>query len=245
MDHHLDLPELGVTLSELITLVDGAQEDEDALARLPVAVAIGDRLGELGDHLVGHFVDQARHEGASWTAIGASMGVTKQAVQKKFVPSPGEIPAGRLLSRITPRAAKAVELARKEARRMKNRSVGTEHLVLGLVATGGVAAEAIDGQGVSAGEVRKAVRAAAAPASDDVPDRVPFAPATKRALEVAAREAMRRGHNYVGTEHLLLAVLGESDSVGARVLTSLGITSDETGERVDQLLADFVGNEPF
>jgi len=245
MDNPPELAELGVTLSQLIALVDGAQEDEDALARLPVAVAVGEQLGELGDHLVGHFVDQARHEGASWTAIGASMGVTKQAAQKKFVPSPGDIPAGRLFSRFTPRAAKAVELARKEARRIKNHGVGTEHLVLGLLSTGGVAAEVIDAQGVSAGEVRKAVRAAAAPPSDDVPDPVPFAPATKRALEMAAREALRRGHNYVGTEHLLLAVLADSDSVGSRVLTSLGITSDETGERVDRLLADVMGKEPL
>ena len=246
MDNPPDLAELGVTLTGLIALIDGSGGgDEDALARLPAAVAIGEQLGELGDHLVGHFVDQARQEGASWTAIGTSMGVTKQAAQKKFVPGPGDAPAGRLLNRFTPRASKAVEVAQKAARRMKNRGVGTEHLVLGLVATGGVAAEVMHAQGVSAGEIRKAVHAAAAPSTDELPDPIPFAPATKRALEMAAREALRRGHNYIGTEHLLLAVLADPESVGSRVLTSLGITARETSERIDQMLAQLVATEPF
>ncbi|HAM02046.1 MAG TPA: hypothetical protein DCQ30_07425 [Acidimicrobiaceae bacterium] len=246
MDNPPDLAELGVTLTDLIALIEGAGHgNEDALTRLPAAVAIGEQLGELGDHLVGHFVDQARHEGASWTAIGASMGVTKQAAQKKFVPGPGDVPAGRIFNRFTPRASKAVEVARKAAGRMKNRGVGTEHLVLGLVATGGVAAEVMHAQGVSSGEVRKAVHAAAAPSIDELPDPIPFAPETKRALEVATREALRRGHNYIGTEHLLLAVLADPDSVGSRVLTSLGITAAETSERIDRMLAEMVATEPF
>jgi ClpA/ClpB-like protein len=234
-------------LNQLIALVDsGAADDsDDALTRLPGAVAMSEQLGELGDHLVGHFVDEARHQGASWTAIGASMGVSKQAAQKRFVPSPGDIPAGRLFSRFTPRASKVLEVAQKEARRMKNGGVGTEHVVLGLVATGGVAAEVIDAQGVSPSEVRKAVRAAAAPAADDAPDRVPFAPATQRVLEVAVREALRRGHNYIGTEHLLLAVLADTDSVGSRVLTSLGIHPEETSQRIDQLLAELTAAHGF
>jgi Clp amino terminal domain, pathogenicity island component len=238
------LDEVGVTLRELIELVDrGAREEEDALGRLPVAVAIGVQLDELGDHLVGHFVDLARHEGASWTAIGASMGVSKQAAQKKFVPGPGDIPQGRLFSRFTPRARRAVDVAHKEARRMKNGRVGTEHLVLGLLTAGGVAADVLDALGASATRVRKAVRSAAAPVEEKVPDRLPFAPATKRALEVAVREALRRHHNYIGTEHLLLALLADSDSTGSRVLNSLGIRADETARKVDKTLADIVATK--
>lgn len=236
-----DLNELGITLAGLIGLVDGsAGLAEDALTRLPVAVAISQQLGELGDHLVGHFVDQARQEGASWTAIGAAMGVTKQAAQKKFVPGPADVPLDRIFSRFTPRAGNAVEGARREARRMKNAQVGTEHLLLALVSVGGVALDVLEAQGVKANQVRKAVRAGAAPAVDDPPQRVPFAPATKHVLEVAVREALKRGHNYIGTEHLLLAVLADADSVGANVLVSLGVTARQTSEHVDRVLAEFV-----
>lgn len=235
-----DLGDLGLTLTDLIAFVNAApQGDEDALSRLPVAVAVGEQLGELGDHLVGHFVDRARHDGASWTAIGASMGVSKQAAQKKFVAGPGDIPTGRLFSRFTPRARKAVEDARKEARRLQSAEVGTEHLVIGLVGAGGIAADVLHGQGASPGKVRKAMRAAAAPAEAPAPDRIRFAPSSRRALEVAVREALRRGHNYIGTEHLLLAVLADTDSVGCRVLASFGISFKETGERIDEVLAEF------
>src|SRR5215475_9680184 len=98
------LQELGIGLNELINLVHGAQPDGDALDHLTTAVLVSERLGDLGDHLIGHFVDQARYAGASWTSIGASMGVTKQAAQKRFVPGAGDLPKDELFSRFTPRA---------------------------------------------------------------------------------------------------------------------------------------------
>jgi len=75
-----------VRLDDLITLVKNRHPDGDALERLGDAVSVGEHLGEVADHLIGHFVDQARRSGASWTDIGTSMGVTKQAAQKRFVP---------------------------------------------------------------------------------------------------------------------------------------------------------------
>lgn len=84
-----------VKLDDLITAIKSNQ-DHDALGQLSDAVYLGEHLGELADHLIGHFVDQARRSGASWTEIGASMGVSKQAVQKRFVPKvdPGGDPGG-------------------------------------------------------------------------------------------------------------------------------------------------------
>src|ERR1700744_5980101 len=97
-------PQLGTGLPELVDVVLSTDPDGDELARLTTAVLISERLGDLGDHLIGHFVDQARHAGASWTAIGASMGVTKQAAQKRFVPGAGDLAKDGTFSRFTPRA---------------------------------------------------------------------------------------------------------------------------------------------
>jgi hypothetical protein len=235
-----DLPgidEVGITLDDLVRLVEGMTGGMDDLTALQVAVGVAERLGELGDHLVGHFVDQARRSGASWTTIGASMGVTKQAAQKRFVPGPGDIPAQLLYSRFTPRAQRTVDEARRAAKRMKNAHVGTEHLLLGLMAAGGLAADAITAQGVSAKQVKARVARAGVPKVGTVPERVPFAAETKKALEVAVREALRRGHNYIGTEHVLIAVLADPSSLGARLLTVLGIGPDETVRRLDEALA--------
>src|SRR5437763_14464144 len=105
-------PNLDVGLDDLIRVVRVAQPD-DELARLRTAVQLSERLDELGDHLVGHFVDEARGSGASWRAIGESMGVTKQAAQQRFVPSVGELPEEGFLSRFTPRARQVLTVARE------------------------------------------------------------------------------------------------------------------------------------
>src|SRR5512143_1269264 len=122
-----------IRLDDLIHGVN--QTDDDALARLSNAVLLADHLGELADHLIGHFVDQARRSGASWTEIGRSMGVTKQAAQKRFV-AKGEAPdldASQGFSRFTDRARKVVVTAQEEARAKGNSHISVAHLVLGLV----------------------------------------------------------------------------------------------------------------
>jgi hypothetical protein len=244
MDEVPRLADLGMGLDDLIHLVHAAQAEGDELACLRTAVMIAERLGELGDHLIGHFVDQARHAGASWTTIGASMGVTKQAVQKRFVPEAGDLPADSRFSRFTPRARRAVGNARKAADRMKNPQVGTEHLILGLVGEReGIAAKALEAQGVTARHVRQSVAAAGVPIVETSPDPVPFASASKKALATALREALRMGHDYIGTEHLLLAVLADNESVGSRVLLDLGATKDRTADWVAQALSEIAPPE--
>src|SRR3954451_12408692 len=125
-----------IRLDDLIHAIN--QAHTDALEQLSDAVLAADHLGEVADHLIGHFVDQARRSGASWTDIGRSMGVTKQAAQKRFVPrepgSPSDLDPSQGFSRYTPRARNVVIGAQNEARAASNAEITTGHLVLGLLA---------------------------------------------------------------------------------------------------------------
>ena len=195
-----------------------------ALDQLTDAVLTADHLGDVADHLIGHFVDQARRSGASWTEIGRSMGVTKQAAQKRFV-AKGEAPdldASQGFSRYTARARKVVVKAQEEARATGNSQISLAHLVLGLVADPtALGARAIVAQGVSLDAVRQTATATLPAAVDSVPALIPFDAHAKKALELTFREALRMNHNRVGTEHILLALLELEDGTG--VLAGLGV----------------------
>jgi hypothetical protein len=196
------------------------------LEQLSDAVIAADHLGEVADHLIGHFVDQARRSGASWTEIGRSMGVTKQAAQKRFVAKgPGESPdldPRQGFTRFTERAKNVVMAAQNEAHAAANDEVLPEHLVLGLLhEPEATAAAAIVAQGVPLDTVRQTVIATLPPAADHVADLIPYDPRARKALELTFREALRMGHNYIGTEHILLALLELEDGTG--VLNSLGV----------------------
>src|SRR3954468_14152703 len=125
-----------VRLDDLITAINRSKPD--ALERLSDAVLLADHIGEIADPLIGHFVDQARRQGASWTEIGRSMGVTKQAAQKRFVQRSGEEKGEQDPShgvrRFTARARNVVVAAQNEARTRQHAEIRPEHLVLGLLA---------------------------------------------------------------------------------------------------------------
>src|SRR3712207_6441171 len=130
-------------LDDLIAGVEAAHADP--LERVGGAVLVADHLGDTADHLVGHFVDRARRAGASWTDIGRSMGVSKQAVQKRFVPKDER----QDFSRFTPRARNVVVAAQNEARAAGNVEIRPEHLVLGLLAEPeGLALRAVTARGL-------------------------------------------------------------------------------------------------
>jgi hypothetical protein len=227
-----------VRLDDLIETIKKVHADP--LDQLTDAVLAADHLGDVADHLIGHFVDQARRSGASWTDIGRSMGVTKQAAQKRFVPKdPGQVPdldASQGFTRFTPRARNAVVAAQNEARATGHDEIRPEHLVLGLLREpDGVGAAAIVAQGVSLDSVREAVTAALPPPAAEVPAVIPFGQQARKALELTFREALRMGHNYIGTEHILLALLELEDSGG--VLTGLGIGKDAAADHVTATLA--------
>jgi hypothetical protein len=226
-----------VRLDDLIDAIKKAHDD--ALDQLADAMVAADHLGEVADHLIGHFVDQARRSGASWTDIGRTMGVTKQAARKRFVPKgPGEAPdldASEGFTRFTPRARNAVMAAQNEAHATSHDEIGTAHLVLGLLTEPeALAAKAIVGQGVPLDAVREAVVATLPPAADEVPTLVPFDGGAKKALELTFREALRLGHNYIGTEHILLALLELEGGDGP--LASVGLDKATTESHVLQAL---------
>ena len=231
-----------IRLDDLIDAIKKVHTD--ALDQLSDAVIAADHLGDVADHLIGHFVDQARRSGASWTDIGRSMGVSKQAAQKRFVPKapgPGELSENDLdpsqgFSRYTPRARKVVVAAQEEARTASNAEITPEHLVLGLLSQpDGLGVKAILAQGVTFDTVRRTATAALPPAAEQLPALIPFDQRAKKALELTFREALRMGHNYVGTEHMLLALLEEEDGTG--VLADLGIDKAAVSENVTSALA--------
>jgi hypothetical protein len=198
----------------------------DALDQLSDAVIAADHLGDVADHLIGHFVDQARRSGASWTDIGRSMGVTRQAAQKRFVPknpgAPSDLDPNQGFSRFTERARNVVMAAQNEAHAAGNDEIRPEHLVLGLLSEpSALAAASIVAQGVPLDTVRQAATAALPSAADHVPELIPYDPGARKVLELTFREALRMGHHSIGTEHILLALLEFEDGTG--VLTGLGI----------------------
>jgi hypothetical protein len=227
-----------VRLDDLIEIIRTVHSD--VLEQLTDAVLAADHLGEVADHLIGHFVDQARRSGASWTDIGKSMGVTKQAAQKRFVAKPGEgfdLDPSQGFSRFTIRARNVVVAAQEAAHAAHDDEIRPEHLVLGLLhEPEGIAAKTIVAQGVALEAVRAAVDAALPPERDgESPALIPFNANSRKALELTFREALRLGHNFVGTEHILLALLELED--GAGVLTDSGVDKAASEARIRDTLA--------
>ncbi|MGX9294198.1 Clp protease N-terminal domain-containing protein [Tsukamurella paurometabola] len=231
-----------VSLDALIRTVHALHPDGDALDHLGDAVAVAAHLGETADHLVGHFVDQARRSGATWTSIGASMGMTKQAAQQRSAPPSIDPSAlieatGSPYSRFTPRARSVVVAAQDEARTARSPVIDTDHMLLGLFREPeGIAARLLVGRGVTETAVRVRVPVAE---DGDAPEQIPFSAAGRKTVEMVLREALRLGHNYVGTEHVLLGVLAEGDGPGAVILNELGVDHTMIDEAVREVLSAY------
>ena len=227
-----------VRLDDLIEAIKKVHSD--VLEQLSDAVIAADHLGEVADHLIGHFVDQARRSGASWTEIGRSMGVTKQAAQKRFVPkdpgAPIDLDPSQGFGRFTLRARNVVVAAQHAAHQAANDRIGVDHLALGLLTEpDGLAARAIVAQGVDLDVVRTTLLASLPAAAAEMPALIPFDGSARKALELTFREALRLGHNYVGTEHILLALLELEDGEGA--LGRLGIDKPAAETAILAMLA--------
>ena len=227
-----------VRLDELIAAIKKVHAEP--LEQLQDAVIAADHLGEVADHLIGHFVDQARRSGASWTDIGQSMGVTRQAAQKRFVPKESTgLDPNQGFGRYTLRARNVVMTAHNEAKAARNTEGRPEHLILGLLAEpDGLAAKAITAQGILLDTVRQAATAALPPAAEEVPELVPYGSDAKKVLELTFREALRLGHNYIGTEHILLALLEFENGEG--VLAGLGLDKATVEAELTKALAQYL-----
>jgi hypothetical protein len=235
-------PHQPAQLPELIDHVIAASPGTTALEHLAEAVTTSVQLNEVADRLIGHFVDQARHDGASWTEIGNHMGVTKQAAQKRFVPKESEdldFPRGGRLSRFTKRAHRVLEAARLNARELGSSEVLPGHLAFGLISEpDGLAARAIVALGVPLEELRATLTAQlGGHGRKSRRGRTGFSRDAKKTIELALREALHLGHNYIGTEHLLLGMLRNDGETTTRLLVGSGVTHDATEKWVRAELA--------
>jgi hypothetical protein len=205
------------------------QNHPEPQERIAAAVLLAGRLEELGDELVGHFVAEARQGGISWTEIGRSMGVSKQAAQQRFV-SRASSPRRPLdpsqgFSRFSPDARRVVVAAQQQAHESGNDVITVGHLVLALLADAhSPAAQAVAAHGVAVAELRQTASATLPPRAAQVRALIPFDPHVRAVLEQAFAEADDRGVELVGSEHVLLALL--TLEYGTGVLAASGITPE-------------------
>src|SRR6201998_4131063 len=149
-----------------------------------------------------------------------------------------------MFERFTERARRVLVLAQEEARLLNHNFIGTEHILLGLIHEGeGVAAKALESLGVSLEAGREKVEETIGPAGASTTGSPPFTPRAKKVLELSLREALQLGHNYIGTEHMLLGLVREGEGVAAQVLVSLGADLSRVRQQVIQLLSGYQGGK--
>ena len=227
---------LNLHLTELITQLDGELGDANDLDKISEAQRRAHTLTDLGDQLVGHYVEAARQSGASWTQIGDAIGVSKQAAQQRWVPAN--------FARFTQRARNVVVLAQESARGRGEDHIGTEHLLIGLLGE----PEGVAGQVLIelAGSARAVTGALAAPVDErrkNLRAHLPLTEHAKRALSTASQESLALLHNYIGTEHILLGLVAVPEGRAATVLTGLGIDADALRPRIMHKLGGFTKSD--
>jgi len=274
------------TLQELIETVRQDSSSDQPLDQLVAAAAAAAQLEETTDALLGYFVDRCRRDGRSWTEISAALGVTKQAVHKRFASAVAThivaaIPAPTF-ERFTNRARHVMAESSQAAIFLGDDFVGTEHVLLALFTEpDGIAGRALAAMEVSADAVRAAILAAgdrapgtaepSIPAESSAPteastpaepstaaeapaqaggaagatatpaggSRPPFSGNAKRALRDALAVALEFGHNYIGTEHLLLGLYRNEDSLAAQILTRAGALESTARAHVTAMLRGY------
>jgi len=149
-----------------------------------------------------------------------------------------------MFERFTDRARRVVVLAQEEARMLNHNYIGTEHILLGLIHEGeGVAAKGLEALGISLEAVRAQVEEIIGQGQQAPSGHIPFTPRAKKVLELSLREALQLGHNYIGTEHILLGLIREGEGVAAQVLVKLGADLNRVRQQVIQLLSGYQGKE--
>jgi excisionase family DNA binding protein len=177
--------------------------------------------------------------------LGGGWRVSEEAL-RTFVKTVAELPkvttrGSSMFSRFTERARRVVTLADEEARLLKHNYIGTEHLLLGLLSEGGgVGALALTELNVKVDALRKEIEVTIGTGSEAPTGHIPFTPRAKRVLELSLREALLLGHNYIGTEHIVLALLREGEGVAANILTAQGVNEENLKAKVIELLAGYV-----
>lgn len=214
-------------LEELTQQVEASAISAEPLDQIYAAMAVKADLDDLGDGLVDVFVGRARAAGCSWSEIGAAMGVTKQAAQQRHTSERPRRERPFRMGRFTGRARTAVREAQSEAAELRHGAIGTEHLLLGMLSVPRcLAAEALASAGVGREKVLAALGEGDARPDRGRHRRIPFSPLAKQALELSIRNSSRLHHNYIGTEHVLLALFDVADGQAAQILTEAGVTKE-------------------
>jgi hypothetical protein len=221
-------------LERVVATIEHERRGADRLAQLEAAVGVASEFQALGDQVLDHFVQAARADGTSWTAIGDVLGVSKQGAQQRYAPTP---PADPWPSGFSAAAQAVVALAVDEARALGHRYVGTEHVLLGLLSEhGGPAARALSQLGLGHDGVHERVVETIGRGARDDGASLGVTPRTKRVLETARREARRLGHRCPEPEHVLLALCSVPQGVAHDILADAGVREDD----VRSTLADMV-----
>jgi hypothetical protein len=230
------------TLDTLILHVQRLHPDGGALQRLDDALETAATVSGLTEHLVGYFVDEARRTGTTWAEVGQHLGVSRQAVQKRYAASEidrsGKHPG--YFDRMVSAGKRAIVIAQEQARHRHAHRIDTEHLLLGICgepeATGALALARCD---VPPDTITAAINGRIGlPSAEKEAEKLPFSPAGQRVLQHALREALRLGHDYVGTGHLALGCLTVTEGTASEVLANLGVTYDALRDAVKDLSAD-------
>jgi hypothetical protein len=232
-----------VDLKDLIRAVQDKTLACTDLERIDVAVKYGELLKSLGDDLIGHFVEEARESGASWSQIGERLGVSKQAAHHRHLQRGPKLFGKRrrtsgasFFVRFTEQARAVVARAQDEARGLNHNYVGNEHLLLALTTKeGGVAERLLRDAGVTEARLRERTKVWVGEGRETPSGRIPFTPRSKLALQQARKAA---GSGQIETAHILLGILQVPDGMGVEILDALGVSRDELRRRTEASLGD-------
>ncbi|GAA5019502.1 Clp protease N-terminal domain-containing protein [Actinopolymorpha pittospori] len=229
------------SLQDLIGIVRDEAGD-DVGEQLATAQALVTELNTTGDAVLDHFVFRARRSGWNWVQISDALGVTKQAVHRRFATNV----AGLTYERLTPRAKRSLDAAAEHAKSLGHGYLGTEHILLGLYSEPeSIAAKILVAAGIGPQAAEAAVLALA-PRGGGKPKRtdLPHTPRTNAVLSSAVNEALEFGHNYVGTEHLLLGLYQVPAGLAAQILQRLGLDGDTARREVVTALSTLQQTAP-
>jgi ATP-dependent Clp protease ATP-binding subunit ClpA len=249
------------SLQDLIDTVRHDTQTDNTLDQLVTAAAAVAQLEDTSDALLGHFVDRCRREGRSWSEISAALGVTKQAVHKRFASVADQIIAAvpsPTLERLTPRARNVLAAASRIAQASGQPQAGSAHLLLGLYSEPlGIAAAALQAMNVGQDSVEAAIRATPALAQTGgtaradaesasaggtgqaKPSEKKFTEDGRRAIRDALAIALELAHNYIGTEHILLALFRNPAAPAAVILAGAGATEEQARAQVTEMIRGY------
>jgi ClpA/ClpB-like protein len=239
--HHVDMSD-PVELYTLIERVD--RSGTDSLTKITTAEELSAELGRIGDRLIGYFVEQARAEGYSWTDIGSHLGMSRQAAQQRYTPRQSaltldDVVRGGAFKGLAPRARVALTDAVEHARRLAHPAVRPADLLLGLLADPlALAVQVV----IRLGGDLDTIRSGLQETGDGAPLVIPVEPAARIALGKALSEAIGLGHNYIGTEHLLLGILNDPNSDASQALATAGVTLDAARDALRRIVEEIVRN---